>query len=132
MTRWLRGTVIVSGVLGALLALAGQPQLANHFGYALPAGLPFRLSYAGRYYANPSTCAGAGWCKANGPPRCTSAQWLRGYHYWPLQQVGAVFTLFGPLRPLLRYQPPAGMTTMALYVPMGHDCYLAYGLEGGP
>lgn len=120
------------GVLGALLALASQPRLANHVGYALPAGLPFRLSYAGRHYANQSICAGADWCRANGPPRCTNARWLRRQHSWPLRRAGAIFTLFGPARPLLRYPPPMGMTTMALYVPLGRDCYLAYSLEGGP
>ena len=65
-------------------------------------------------------------------PDCTTAASLRGYGYWPLQRVGAVFTLFGPSRPLLRDPTPRGMTTMVLYVPMDRDCYAAYGLEGGP
>jgi hypothetical protein len=111
-----------------------QPQVANHFGYALPGprGLPYRLTYAGRYYANPQTCAGAGWCGDIETPQCTTSAWLRSYGYWPLQRVGTVVTLFGPFYPMLRSPTPPGMTTMALYIPISRDCYLAYSLEGGP
>jgi len=140
MTRWLWIAPVTIGLLGLslglLVVMARQPRLANHFGYALPlpgaAGLPFRLSYTGRHYANASTCAGDDWCKAAGPPICTHASELRGAGYWPLRQAGSVFTLFGPSHPMLRAPTPDGMTTMALYVPIARDCYLAYSLEGGP
>jgi len=33
---------------------------------------------------------------------------------------------------MLRAPTPDGMTTMALYVPVGRGCYLPYSLEGGP
>ncbi len=130
-------TIVILGLgLGLGWAMAWQPRIANHFGYALPlsgaSGLPFRLSYAGRHYANDHTCAGDDWCKAASPLTCSLASELRGEGYWPLQQVGSVLTLFGPSRPMLRAPTPGGMTTMALYVPIGKDCYLPYSLEGGP
>lgn len=119
---------------GALLGIALQPTTANHFGYALLGshGLPSRLFYAGRIYANDQTCAGGAWCRNSGPPRCITAAWLRGYDYWPLQRIGSVPTLFGAPHALLRTPTPHGMTTMGLYVPVSRVCYLAYSLEGGP
>ena len=124
----------VGGLAGVLVVVAQQPWAANHFGYALPGphGLPFRVSYAGRYYANEHTCAGDGWCRSNGPLPCTTPDWLQSNHYWPLQRVGSVTTLFGPAHPLLRTPTPRGFITMGLYVPVERDCYLAYALEGGP
>ena len=54
--------IIIIIVLGLWLRL---PWLANHFGFALPGpgGLPYRISYAGRAYANTATCAHADWCQ---------------------------------------------------------------------
>ena len=126
--------LITLSLVGVLVVIVQQPWTANHFGYALPGphGLPFRLSYAGRHYANEHTCAGDNWCRGNGPPQCTTAAWLRSDHYWPLQRVGSVATLFGSSRLVFRAPTPQGMTTMSLYVPIGRDCYLAYTLEGGP
>jgi hypothetical protein len=124
-------TVIV--IVCALVALM-QPAMANHFGYALPGprGLPYRLTYAGRTYANPSTCAGAGWCDGAAPIHCATTAWLRRYGYWPLARVGTLWVMIGLPYPMLRSPTPAGMTTMGLYVPIGRDCYLNYSLEGGP
>lgn len=60
---WVPLAIIALVMVPALAALL-QPAMANHFGYALPGprGQPYRLTYAGRSYANPCTCAGAGWC----------------------------------------------------------------------
>lgn len=123
-----------SSLAGVLVVIAQQPWTANHFGYALPGphGLPFRLSYAGRHYANEQTCAGDSWCRGSGPPPCMTAAQLWSYHYWHLQRTGSVATLFGSSRLVLRAPTPQGMTTMGLYVPIDRDCYLAYTLEGGP
>ena len=102
--------------LGLCCLLAAQPTMANRFGYALPGadGLPFRVHYAGRDYENSSTCAGAGWCKANGPPSCTASAWFRDAGYWPLQRIGWLWRLFdGPILhryALLRAPTPQGMT----------------------
>jgi hypothetical protein len=121
-------------LVGLLGFVAVQPRVANALGYALPgpSGLPYRVSFAGRDYDNDTTCAGAGWCRVNGPLLCTAGDQLREAGTWPLQQVGWLFTLFALPRPLLRAPTPRGMTTMTLYVPRGRDCYLAYALSGGP
>jgi hypothetical protein len=139
--RRVRGYILAAFALlagaGLCCIVISQPRLANHLGYALPGahGLPFRVHYAGRDYWNPSTCAGADWCKAGGPPRCTTSVWFHTYGYWPLQRVGWLWRLFD--WPISRYAvfrtpTPPGMTTMGVYVQTGADCYIAYSLEGGP
>ena len=47
MKRWLVGVVLVLALIGTLAFAASQPQLANHFGYALPGphGLPYGISF---------------------------------------------------------------------------------------
>jgi len=117
----------LSVVVGVLLWISQSPQMANHFGYALPGprGLPSRLSYDGRSFANQFTCAGAEWCHADGPPSCTPT-------VQTLQPAGFVVTLFGLPYTLFRSPTPRGMTTISLYVSLAHDCYVSYTLEGGP
>lgn len=93
------------------------------------------MHYAGRDYEDSSTCAGAAWCRGDGPPDCTTSDWFKSYGYWPLQRAGWMWRLF--VFPFSRYAvlrapTPAGMTTMGVYVKTGANCYIGYSLEGGP
>jgi hypothetical protein len=123
-------------VLGSLGVIAFQPWAANHFHYALPGsgGLPFRVSYYGRDYANTGMCAHASWCR-NAPTAetaCRSQQQLMDQNEWPLAQVGSVPTLFGPSHAVFAPPVPAGYTVMQLYVEESDGCSISYGIEGGP
>jgi hypothetical protein len=138
-----RRTVIIA-VCALILVLAGtiwgalQPWSANHFGYALPGndGLPAYIFANGRRYATLQVCAGADWCgqqrAQQGIPRCyTQADLREQLRLWPLANVAEMFTLFGPPHPILAPAGDHGLT-VPFVVADGADCYVIYGLEGGP
>jgi len=140
--RWVRVAVplgVALLVIGVGIWGALQPAMANHFGYAVPGkdGLPTYLFENGRRYHSLQVCAGAGWCEQErvqyGIPRCyTQADLQDRFHEWPLAQVDTMFTLFGGAQPILqRSAGDKGLTT-PYYILDGPDCYVAYGLEGGP
>lgn len=106
-------------VLAGGVALAFNARVANHFGYALPgaAGLPERISYAGRHYSAQGEC----WASSK----------LQQVRLWPLREVSQLPTLLGPAHPVLSAEVPQGMTAMTLLIPSG-ACYAVYSLEGGP
>ena len=81
------------------------------------------MHYAGRDYEDSSTCAGAAWCRGDGPPDCTISDWFKSYGYFVFP-----FSRYA----VLRAPTPAGMTTMGVYVKTGANCYIGYSLEGGP
>lgn len=138
-----RATRRIVVVLVSLVVLVGVaffawtvalPWSANHFGFALPGGvdgMPYRIHYSGRSYATHGLCARAGWCDGELHADITKDT-LQAEGYWPLSQVTSLSTFLGAAHPVLANVPPAGMTTMALYVPDGPDQYIAYTLEGGP
>lgn len=108
--------VVVGGT-----ALAFNPRVANHFGYALPgaAGLPSRVSYAGRDYAAAGQCL-------------TSAQ-LQQKGWWPLHQVSQIFTVLGPAHRVYTDSYPQGLATTSLILLVDNGpCFAEYALEGGP
>lgn len=130
-----RGTGIL--VAAAILVwIAFQPRVANHFGYALPVhnGLPCRISFSGRDYANNSFCEGmnqSAYSSSVGST-CTLPAALRRQKNWPLRQVASVWTLFGAAYPIML---PAGIKLR--YVPTyvfvkDGACYRTFALEGGP
>ncbi|MGZ3582794.1 MAG: hypothetical protein ACXWQR_17960 [Ktedonobacterales bacterium] len=138
-----RTTLRVVGALVSLVVLLGVaffawtvvlPWSANHYGFALPGGvdgMPFRIHYSGRTYATHGLCARAGWCEGELNAEITKNT-LQSQGEWPLTQVTSLSTFLGSSHPVLAHVPPAGMTTMELYVPGGSDSYIAYTLEGGP
>jgi hypothetical protein len=135
--RWL---LVAAGLVAVVLLGAGviafQPRTANHFGYALPGteGLPFRISYQGRYYVNLLTCAGASWCQGGTGARslCVTKDELINDNRWPLTQVGSIPTLFGAGHPILVDPAYSGLTQVEVFVVNGSNCYVAYQLAGRP
>jgi hypothetical protein len=135
--------------LAALICLgviATRPQVASHFGYALPVanGLPCRLHYRGRDYENDSQCVGmnqSAWSERytarhhlSSGGVCLQPAALRQAQDWPLEQVASIWTLFGPAHPVLvshRDDAAHGFATMGVYV-MDGSCYRPYELLGGP
>jgi hypothetical protein len=134
--RWVAAG-LVAAILLAFGVVAFQPWAANHFGYALPGsdGLPWRIHHRGRSYSTLQVCAGAGWCESQrasqGGARCTTRAELERVHLWPLQPEGTIWTLLGPPHPLMTGGGAVGIPA-PLIVPDGPDCYVVYGLEGGP
>lgn len=116
------------------------PQLANHFGFALPGlkGLPYRVVYAGRAYSNTSTCAYADWCQSpsqdfSPDPLCQKKEDIQRQGDWPLAQVGIVFTFIGLPYPLMMPQADVSRKiSFGVYIGYSSDCYVPYTLEGGP
>lgn len=134
--RGMRGALaagIVVVVLAGLGVAAFQPWTANHFGYALPGprGLPFRIHYGGRDFGTPGMCAGAGWCQTPimGDSNCRTQAAITSKGWWPLDQVGTMYTLFGPSYPILGIH---NATQLLLFVRLNAGCYIIYSLEGGP
>lgn len=131
-TRWALSAIVVLALLG-LGAAAFQPWTANHFGYALPGprGLPFRIHYGGRDFGTPGMCAGADWCQTPimGDSNCRTPATIMSKGWWPLDQVGTLYTLFGPSYPILGIHDA---TQTLLFVRLNTDCYIVYALEGGP
>ncbi|HUZ03054.1 MAG TPA: hypothetical protein VMU89_22140 [Thermomicrobiaceae bacterium] len=132
----------VTAALIALLAAAAWvraaalPELANHYEFALPgsAGLPFRVSYAGRHYENTATCAGAGWCRQARANRqtCWSAGELSALGRLPAPRADSIPTLLGASHALLADPVADGRVPTGVVVTNGDDCYVPYTLEGGP
>jgi hypothetical protein len=52
-------------------------------------------------------------------------------HMWPLAQVSTMFTLFGAPQPILSPQGDSGVM-QSFVIADSLDCYVTYGLEGGP
>jgi hypothetical protein len=126
----------VALVLGGLVWGAFQPWTANHFMYALPGddGLPSYIFEQGRRYHAVQVCAGADWCEQDrlqlGPPRCWRQSDLPRLSAWPLVKVGTMFTLFGAPRDIMSMA--VRYLTTPYVIADGPDCYVLYGLEGGP
>ncbi|WP_409495702.1 hypothetical protein [Amycolatopsis sp. cmx-11-12] len=132
-------SIVVLVVLGALCGASFIPKVANHFGYALPGeeGLPYRVHYNGRDYRNNLTCAGAQWCAGERTPEpyCTPRAGLdlgEGNRETGLVKVDDVFTMFGPSHPVFTAGVPQGEVVTRVIVEAFNDCYLIYGLMGGP
>jgi hypothetical protein len=129
--------VLVAALLVALTVLTAlQPSLANHFGFALPGkdGLPYRIVLGGRDYSTYQVCAYASWCAQDRErfdvPRCYDGRWLRSHVPGQLIQVATIWTLLGAFYAVL--SPPNRGVTTPLIVSDGNDCFIIYGLEGGP
>ena len=141
----LLASLLISVLIFGINAIGGLPEIANHFGFALPGddGLPFRISYLNRDFISPITCAGADWCKNGNPsafvdgashPLCHRKQDLQKNNEWPLMQVGSVSTMPpGSPYPIMvaqsDYQRDDGKVT-TVYVLKSNDCYVSYGLSG--
>lgn len=134
------GLVITALVLLGFGLLWGtvQPWSANHFGYALSGrdGLPTYVYENGRRYHSEQVCAGAGWCASDrvklALPRCyTQADLQVRMKQWPLVQVDTMHTFFGDAHPILQRVGERSLT-VPFIVADGADCYVVYGLEGGP
>jgi hypothetical protein len=129
------GVVLVLLVVSALLIVL-QPDLANHFGYALPGkdGLPYRIHFAGRDYATYQVCADADWCVQDRErlhlPRCYDQGWLQSHIPGQLIQVATIWTLLGASYAVL--SPRSRGVTAPLIVADGTSCFVIYTLEGGP
>lgn len=138
---WALIPCVVLVAIGSILWTMRLPWMANHFGYALPGqgGLPFRITYAGRTYANLATCARASWCPsvsdtAKPSNLCWKDNDIRQHYDWPLVQVGSLSTLFGSPYPLMASQSNVSskLTVMIIFVAKVDGCYVPYELEGGP
>ena len=134
-------TLILGGLLIIVISFflwnMGAPWLANHFGFALPGdgGLPYRISYGGRDYANLNTCARAGWCpNTANDSLCRDKEKVQQLNPWPLIQVGSVTTMIGSPYSLMASQADISSkrTIMLVYVEYKTDCYILYTIEGGP
>jgi hypothetical protein len=123
--------------------LAFRPEVANHFGYALPFknGLPCRIHVLGREYDNDSQCLGIAqtpWMKwydarnhvAEGGGCEARSAVSRTYHGGP-SKIGEVFTLLGPSHAIEAATFTEGLNAVVLYV-RDSACYRPYSLSGGP
>lgn len=129
--RWALMAGIIALALAGLSVGAFQPWTANHFGYALPGprGLPSRIHHGSRDYHASGMCAGADWCQDDPSSTCLSSAQARQTGWWPLQQVGTLYTLAGPWYPITAIDGAPGTL---LFVRLNDDCYIVYELEGGP
>ncbi len=127
-----RPRLIIGVVAGIVLIVAGMvfafsDFAARHLGYARPwsHGLPDRITRHGRDYSGH-------------PGSCLSMQQLQAQfpsNYFPLEKVGSFPTLFGSSHDIYVFNGNDGrngMTTMALEVGDGANCYVGYSIEGGP
>lgn len=130
--RWAAIVITIAIILTVLVWGALQQRTANHFGYALPEknGLPAYVYANGRRYHAAQDCANnpTSAC-GQGAFQCWTAERLRSQGEWPLRPAGAMFTLFGAPRPLLRRDTAIDAPYL---VANGADCYVEYSLEGGP
>jgi len=124
-------------IVAAGVWVAFQPRVANHFSYALPGkdGLPTYIYANGRRYHSLQVCAGDDWCERARLqqliPRCYTQANLQTMHMWPLVRVSTMFTLFGAPQQILSPQGESGVM-QSFVMADGPDCYVTYGLEGGP
>lgn len=143
--RKLLWVIIPGGVLIVVISLSWLswlelPWMANHFGFALPGqgGLPYRIAYADRTYANLATCAHAGWCHSTSPrppdPLCWKKVDIQQHGDWPLVRVGTISTFFGSPYSLMASQSTVSskLTIVILYLVYHTNCYVHYSLEGSP
>jgi hypothetical protein len=129
-------------MLIGLLWLVGLPWASNRFGFALPGegGLPNRITYNGRTYVNPATCARAGWCDnqlldvQQRHYLCWTGQNLRQANALPMTQVGTVPVLASAPYPLMAPQADIvnKRTPVLIVIPLDTGCYVPYELSGGP
>lgn len=130
--RWVSALSAITVLMAALVWGALQPWTANHFGYALPGkqGLPSYVYAQGRRYHAVQSCANVSTSPCEpGALQCWTTAQLRSRGEWPLRPAGAILTLFGAPRPLLRN---AAAINAPYLVANGGDCYVEYALEGGP
>lgn len=133
-TPSLRMVVLRRAVLGVIaVPIAGLALLSIHsrlsFGVWDPTSQPNRIEYCGRTYN--LTTSGTVWSRE----RATSASDASFEAAW--SEVGRTDTFVpyyamvvpDPVR--LRVSPPLPCT-MAVYLRLGDDVYLPYGLSGGP
>jgi hypothetical protein len=124
-------------IVAAGVWVAFQPRVANHFSYALPGkdGLPTYIYAHGRRYQSLPVCAGDDWCQRARLQqliaRCYTQTDLQALRLWPLAQVSTMFTLFGAPQPILSPKGDSGVM-QAFVIADGPNCYVTYGLEGGP
>jgi len=117
--------------------VASQPRVANRFSYARLGrdGLPTYIYAHGRRYHSLQVCAGDDWCERARLrqliPRCYTQADLQTMHMWPLAQFSTMLTLFGAPQPILSPQGESGVM-QSFVMADGPDCYVTYGLEGGP
>jgi hypothetical protein len=139
MRRW----ALILGIallllVGALGCVATRPRVANHFSYALPGrdGLPTYVYANGRRYQSVQVCAGADWCATDrvlwgGIPRCYTQADLVRMQALPLVLHHWMFTLFGAPHAVMVPQHGYELTE-PFVVDDGPNCFIVYGLEGGP
>jgi hypothetical protein len=133
-TRIIGNVILITAacvaVIGGSLWLAFRPEVADHFGYALPLDnrLPARISYRGRHYWDVWPCGGSSSC-ASSAPTCISKRALMNRDPRRLVQVGSIPTLFGEAHPLLGLPGPGAAVLLFASV---HSCYVTYSLSGGP
>ncbi len=134
--RWRTAWPVALGLALVILALVwtfALPRLADHNGFALPraCGVPARINYEGRHYANEPRCAGGSTTHG-----CYTEADLQALGAWPLARVGSVPTLLGDAHPIALPTDaeaiPAGVVPTTVYVEDNSSCYLEYSLEGGP
>jgi hypothetical protein len=140
--RCLVWLVVMAGFFAAGYFLIETPMMANQFGYALPGekGLPYRISHNNRDYHSAMTCAGASWCRTGQTAQekakgfCTPGDAIRkdlSRRNRQLTRTGEVYTLFGPAREI--FAGSNSVLPLTLYVEAEqNDCYVEYGLMGGP
>jgi len=121
--RWGRVAAPVLLPLAAVLVLwaATQPWAVSHIGYGVsgPLSLPGRFHIAGRAYL-----AGDGLCRRRAE--------VEGLYGAPLHQMGVLLSFIGLPRAIMGIAVRRGTTPTVLFVRRGADCYLSYGLSGGP
>jgi len=125
------GLILLSGFLISILVFL--PYLANHLGFALPIdfGLPYQVIYKNRSYSsNDNMCAGGGWCQPQ--LACSSITELDKKYNGPLSQIGNVYTLFGPVHPIMSGPMIHGSPPTIIWVSYSKNCFLTYVLMGGP
>lgn len=106
-------------LVALMIALACQPRLADHFGYALGKRLPQHIVQYGRRYIHGM---GPGWCKAD----------LLRAQAWPPRRVGSVRNLLGAPYAIMDGRTAGPYVPTVLLVSTGRQCYAVYALEGGP
>ena len=123
--------------------LAFRPEVANHFGYALPFknGLPCRIHVLGREYDNDSQCLGiarTAWMKwydaqnhVTEGGECVARAAISHTYHGGLSKIGEVFTLLGLSHPIEGMRDPEGLVSTVLFV-RDCSCYRPYSLSGGP